>query len=50
MLVRKVAFKDRLNRHLKNSQPGPCKEIAGRSKKIQELFFANCKNQEIADM
>ena len=46
--VRKVAFKDSLIDILKNLDQDLVKgAVAG--EKFQELFFANCKNQEIAD-
>ena len=46
--VRKVAFKDNLIDILKNLDQELVKgAVAG--EKFQELFFANCKNQEIAD-
>ena len=47
-VVRKVAFKDSLIDILKNLDQDLVKgAVAG--EKFQELFFANCKNQEIAD-
>ena len=47
-VVRKVAFKDSLIDILKNLDQDLVQgAVAG--EKFQELFFANCKNQEIAD-
>ena len=47
-VVRKVAFKDSLIDILKNLDQDLVKgAVAG--EKFQELFFANCKNQESAD-
>ena len=47
-VVRKVAFKDSFIDILKNLDQDLVKgAVAG--EKFQELFFANCKNQEIAD-
>lgn len=47
-VVRKVAFKDSLIDILKNLDQDLVKgAVAG--EQFQELFFANCKNQEIAD-
>ena len=46
--VRKVAFKDSLIDILKNLDQDLVKGAVA-SEKFQESFFANCKNQEIAD-
>ena len=47
-VVRKVAFKDSLIDILKNLDQDLVKGAVS-GEKFQELFFANCKNQEIAD-